>query len=50
MAAIEVAVSPASPVHLIWYGVLLCCFVGGGLLWEGAARFGPAGHDPLRHR
>lgn len=49
MAAIEVVVSPASPVHLIWYGVLLCCFVCGGLLWEGVVRFGPAGHNPLRH-
>ncbi|MFT4946823.1 MAG: hypothetical protein ACI8TL_001060 [Natronomonas sp.] len=49
MVAIEVAVSPASPVHLIWYGVLLGCFVGGALLWEGAVGFGPAKHNPLRH-
>lgn len=47
MVAIEVVVSPASPVHLIWYGVLLCCFVGGGLLWKGAVRFDWAKHNPV---
>jgi hypothetical protein len=29
MASIEVALTPDSPVHLVWYAALLACLVGG---------------------
>jgi len=34
MAAIEVWLSPDSPVHLVWYAALLVCLVAGAALRE----------------
>ena len=34
MAAIEVWLSPDSPVHLVWYAALLVCLVGGAALQD----------------
>lgn len=32
MVAIDVALSPDSPAHLVWYAALLACLVGGAAL------------------
>lgn len=40
MAAIEAVIAPASPVHLVWYAVLLVALLGGGLAWRVFERFG----------
>jgi len=37
MAGIEATLSPDSPVHLVWYAVLVGCFVGGAALLRVAA-------------
>jgi len=38
MAAIEVLLRPESPAHLVWYGALLACAVGGATFWRGVER------------
>jgi hypothetical protein len=37
MVAIEVALTPGSPVHLVWYAALVGCLVGGAALLRVAA-------------
>jgi hypothetical protein len=37
MVAIEAALRPESPVHLVWYAVLVGCLVGGAALVRVAA-------------
>lgn len=39
MVGIEVALAPNSPVHLVWYAILLAGLVGGALIWIGAQRY-----------
>ncbi|MFB6103430.1 MAG: hypothetical protein ABEJ73_12820 [Haloplanus sp.] len=38
MLVIEALIMPDSPVHLVWYGGLLGCFVGGATLHRAHAR------------
>lgn len=33
LAGIELTMRPDSPVHLVWYGGLLGCFLAGATLW-----------------
>jgi hypothetical protein len=40
MVAIEVALSPDGPAHLVWYAALLCCFVAGVALRTRAEPYG----------
>jgi len=35
MVAIEVLLQPNSPAHLVWYGALLACLLGGAAIWRG---------------
>lgn len=47
MLAIQAWLAPASPVHLLWYGILAAAFAAGALLWWVASvwvasRFQPA--------
>ncbi len=39
MAGIELALSPTSPAHLVWYGAIGAAFVAGAGLWVGIERF-----------
>lgn len=34
MVLIETTMTPESPVHFLWYGLMLLCFVAGGILWN----------------
>ena len=43
MLVIEATMTPDSPVHFVWYGVLLASFIGGAILQR---RF--TSHSPLR--
>ncbi|MHB9285680.1 hypothetical protein ACKVMT_01405 [Halobacteriales archaeon Cl-PHB] len=38
MVGIEVTMTPDSPVHFIWYGGLLGCFLAGATLWRRRSR------------
>jgi hypothetical protein len=40
MAAIEVGSAPTSPAHLVWYGGVLACLVGGTVLGRRLGREG----------
>jgi len=35
MVAIEVLLQPNSPAHLVWYGALLACLLGGTVIYRG---------------
>lgn len=39
MGAIEVVLEPDSPTHLVWYGALTVCIVGGAVVWAVLERY-----------
>jgi hypothetical protein len=39
IGAMELLLSPRSPAHLVWYGILVVAFLTGATLWRGAKRF-----------
>jgi len=40
MAAIAVLLHPTSPAHLVWYGALLACLLGGAAIYRSVAWLG----------
>jgi hypothetical protein len=39
MGAIQIVFKPDSPAHLLWYGALTACILGGAIAWTAVDRY-----------